>query len=67
MRTIVIFDRIREELKTKSKAEDLKDLVNRCITQTLTRTLYTNHYDIYHGCCTLYPWCQLHQRICSYL
>ena len=40
--TIVIFDRIREELKTKSKAEDLKDLVNRCITQTLTRTLYTN-------------------------
>ena len=40
--TIVIFDRIREELKTKSKAEDLKDLVNRCITQTLTRTIYTN-------------------------
>ena len=38
MRTIVIFDRIREELKTKSKAADLKDLVNRCITQTLTRT-----------------------------
>lgn len=39
--TIVIFDRIREELK-KNKKEDLKDLVNRCITQTLTRSIYTN-------------------------
>ena len=39
--TIVIFDRIREELKENRK-EDLKDLVNRCITQTLTRSIYTN-------------------------
>ena len=39
--TIVIFDRIREELK-EDKREDLKELVNRCITQTLTRSIYTN-------------------------
>lgn len=39
--TIVIFDRIREELK-ENKKEDLKELVNRCITQTLTRSIYTN-------------------------
>ena len=39
--TIVIFDRIREERKFHSK-EDLKELVNRCITQTLTRSIYTN-------------------------
>ncbi len=39
--TIVIFDRIREERKIHSK-EDLKELVNRCITQTLTRSIYTN-------------------------
>ena len=39
--TIVIFDRIREELKLNKK-EDLKELVNRCITQTLTRSIYTN-------------------------
>ena len=39
--TIVIFDRIREERKLHSK-EDLKELVNRCITQTLTRSIYTN-------------------------
>ncbi len=39
--TIVIFDRIREEMK-ENKKEDLKDLVNRCITQTLTRSIYTN-------------------------
>lgn len=40
--TIVIFDRIREELKTKKRAEDLSDLVNRCITRTLTRSIYTS-------------------------
>lgn len=40
--TIVIFDRIREELKVKSRDEDLKTLVNRCITQTLTRSIYTS-------------------------
>lgn len=40
--TIVIFDRIREELPKLKKTEELKDLVNRCITQTLTRTIYTN-------------------------
>ena len=41
--TIVIFDRIREELKTKKeKSEELSGLVNRCITDTLTRSIYTN-------------------------
>ncbi len=40
--TIVIFDRIREELKVKKKNEDLAVLVNRCITQTLTRSIYTS-------------------------
>ena len=39
--TIVIFDRIREELKTKKKMEELPALINRCITVTLTRTIYT--------------------------
>ena len=40
--TIVIFDRIREEIKNSSRNTDLKDLVNRCITQTLTRSIYTS-------------------------
>ena len=40
--TIVIFDRIREELKFKGDSGDLKELVNRCITQTLTRSIYTS-------------------------
>ena len=40
--TIVIFDRIREELKVSGAAADLKELVNRCITQTLTRSIYTS-------------------------
>lgn len=40
--TIVIFDRIREELKEAGNDVDLKELVNRCITQILTRSIYTN-------------------------
>lgn len=40
--TIVIFDRIREEMKTKKRGEDLAELVNRCITRTLTRSIYTS-------------------------
>ncbi len=40
--TIVIFDRIRENLKIHFKrAGNLPDIVNRSIFQTLTRSLYT--------------------------
>ena len=39
---IVIFDRIREELKVQKRNEDLATLVNRCISETLTRSIYTN-------------------------
>lgn len=40
--TIVIFDRIREELKTGSRKDAIEDVVNRSITQTLTRSIYTS-------------------------
>lgn len=40
--TIVIFDRIREELKLHKRTEDLAYLVNKSITQTLTRSIYTS-------------------------
>ncbi len=39
--TIVIFDRIRENMAIKGDKYDRKELVNESITQTLTRTLYT--------------------------
>ena len=40
--TIIIFDRIRESLKAnEGKKTDLKELVNQCITYTLSRTLNT--------------------------
>ncbi|MDF2500211.1 MAG: preprotein translocase subunit SecF [Anaerosporomusa subterranea] len=39
--TIVIFDRIRENLKTQRKDEALDDLVDRSIWQTMTRSIYT--------------------------
>ncbi|SMC59847.1 protein translocase subunit SecF [Sporomusa malonica] len=39
--TIVIFDRIRENLKTYKKADGLEELVNRSIWQTMTRSIYT--------------------------
>lgn len=40
--TIVIFDRIREELRVRKRNEELSTVVNRCITDTLTRSIYTN-------------------------
>lgn len=41
--TIVIFDRIRENLAEKDgKKVDLKEVVNSSITQTLTRSIYTS-------------------------
>ncbi len=40
--TIVIFDRIREELRLKTKAANLAEVVNKSITQTLTRSIYTS-------------------------
>jgi preprotein translocase subunit SecF len=39
--TIVIFDRIRENLKTYKKSDGLEELVNRSIWQTMTRSIYT--------------------------
>lgn len=40
--TIVIFDRIREEMQLQGRITDLADLVNKSITQTLTRSIYTS-------------------------
>lgn len=40
--TIVIFDRMRENLKDKLKKESVRDIVNLSITQTLGRSIYTS-------------------------
>ena len=40
--TIVIFDRIREELHHQTKKTNLLSVVNKSITQTLTRSIYTS-------------------------
>lgn len=40
--TIVIFDRIRENMHTMSRRDDLQELVNNSITQTLSRSLFTS-------------------------
>ena len=40
--TIVIFDRIRENLAEKKKNEELSDLVNKSISQTLSRSIFTS-------------------------
>jgi len=39
--TIVIFDRVREEI-LKSKKFEIVELINRCINATLSRTIITN-------------------------
>ncbi|MCM1535111.1 MAG: protein translocase subunit SecD [Clostridium sp.] len=40
--TIVIFDRIRENMAVMSRKEDLKDVVNKSIQQTLSRSIFTS-------------------------
>ena len=40
--TIVIFDRVRENLKIKTNKQSLADLVNLSITQTFTRSINTS-------------------------
>lgn len=40
--TIIIFDRIRENLRIADKKEGLDALVNKSIAQTFTRTIYTS-------------------------
>ena len=39
--TIVIFDRIRENLRSHRRADGLEALVNKSVSQTLTRSIYT--------------------------
>lgn len=39
--TIVIFDRIRENLRFHKRADGLEALVNKSVSQTLTRSIYT--------------------------
>lgn len=40
--TIVIFDRIRENMRGMKRKQDLEEIVNKSITQTLTRSIYTS-------------------------
>lgn len=40
--TIVIFDRVRENMADMTKKDDLKDVLNKSITQTLSRSIFTS-------------------------
>ena len=40
--TIVIFDRVRENMSVMTQKDDLQDVVNHSITQTLSRSLFTS-------------------------
>ena len=40
--TVVIFDRVRENLRHKSRGENFESLVNRSIGQTLARSINTS-------------------------
>ena len=40
--TIVIFDRVRENMAVMTKKDDLQDVVNHSITQALSRSLFTS-------------------------
>lgn len=45
--TIIIFDRIREELKSHRRSQSLTDMVDHCIWATMTRTIYTNGTSLF--------------------
>ena len=40
--TIVVFDRIRENMAVMTHKDDLKDVVNKSITQTMSRSIFTS-------------------------
>ena len=40
--TIVIFDRVRENMRAMSRKDDLQDMVNQSISQTLSRSIFTS-------------------------
>ncbi len=40
--TIVIFDRIRENMATMTHKDDLKDIVDKSVTQTMSRSIFTS-------------------------
>jgi len=40
--TIVIFDRIRENMRGISQKDELKEIVNKSITQTMSRSIFTS-------------------------
>ena len=40
--TIVIFDRVRENMGTMTHKDDLKEVVNKSITQTMSRSIFTS-------------------------
>ena len=40
--TIVVFDRVRENMAVMTKKDTLEDVVNKSITQTLTRSIFTS-------------------------
>jgi preprotein translocase subunit SecF len=40
--TIVVFDRIRENMKSSKKSRDIEDIANQSINETLSRTVITS-------------------------
>lgn len=40
--TIVIFDRVRESMRSMTRKDDLQEMVNHSITQTLSRSIFTS-------------------------
>ncbi len=40
--TIVIFDRVRENMRVMTRKDDLQEMVNHSITQTLSRSIFTS-------------------------
>ena len=63
--TIVIFDRIREEMRGKTKSSDIADSCKQEYhTDADKKYLYIS-YNIYHGSSTLRHGCKFYQGVCT--
>lgn len=63
--TIVIFDRIREEMRGKTKSSDVAAVVNKSITQTLTRSIYTSLTTFIMVAVLYVMGCKFYQGVCT--
>ena len=63
--TIVIFDRIRENMTSYKTKEELAAIVNRSISPDTVQKYFHIPDDLYYGCSAVHPGRVQYQRVCT--